>query len=193
MSSGNNTTQSADQHSQQSQALSTSRAASRPSRDPPHSHHACQLATDERGTAEGIGYILSLGVFLLLATTGFIAASNVFLSTADDSQTEGTAVTAEQVADGLIEVDQAARASNSTVNGEFGQTLDLPDTLSTSSYRITLEDTTRGVRITITTGDDVGTSITRPLELSVQETTVPGGPIRIQKQPGETTLSIRPA
>lgn len=148
------------------------------------------LVRDDRAVSVAVGYVLTLAIGAVLLSGVVIGVGGLV-----DSQTERVVrgnleVTGQTTVANLESADRlvrAARAGGAGGPDAVNVSVDLPDRVAGSPYRIAVDDD----GVTLRTDDpDVTVRVPHAATESVGETTVSGGPIRIAYDPGDDELVV---
>jgi len=149
------------------------------------------FTTDTRGIAEGIGYVLGLGLMTTFVVGIMFQGAAIFQDATDIAYEEQLEFESERVAANLEDVDRAARATEA--EREISTVVDLPDQIGGSNYHIEIKDTAEGGVVQIDLVDknhEIQTEFIA--ETSVEETRFDGGPVRVIKPVDDSVITIEP-
>lgn len=156
-----------------------------------------RLAADTRAVSVTVGYVLTLAIGAVLLSGVIIGVGGVIDSQTDRAIRGDLAVVGQNTVANLESADRLARAAeegrpDSTGAVNVSVDVDLPKRVAGIPYRIAIGNDTAELR---TDNPDASVEIAHTATLTVAQTSVRGGPIRIRYavpdgDPGPGTLEV---
>ncbi|WP_123623453.1 hypothetical protein [Halorubrum sp. CSM-61] len=148
----------------------------------PRDSGATHLVCDERGVSVTVGYVLTLAIGAVLLSGVAIGVGGVVDSQTDRAVRGDLSVFGQTAAANVESADRLARAaeadrSNATGAANVSVAVDLPTRAAGIPYRITVDNDAVTLR---TTDPEATLKIPHAARLNVTESSVRGGPIRIE-------------
>ncbi|WP_200531464.1 hypothetical protein [Halorubrum sp. LN27] len=147
---------------------------------------------DERGVSTAVGYVLTLAIGAVLLSGVVIGIGGVVDSQTDRVVRGDLEVTGQTVVANLESADRLARAAESgrpagAAPANVSVAVDLPTRLAGRPYRIAVTNAS----VTLRTDDpEMAVEIPHAANVTVSESNVRGGPVRIQYDSGTETLEV---
>lgn len=140
-----------------------------------------RLADDERAVSVTVGYVLTLAIGAVVLSGVVIGVSGVIDSQTDRTIRGDLSVVGQTTVTNLESADRLARAAaadrpenESEVRVDVD--VDLPTRVAGTPYRMTVD----GDSVTLRTDNpDASVEVPHAVSVDVEETSVPGGPLRI--------------
>jgi len=152
-----------------------------------------RFGVDRRAVSVTVGYVLMLGVAMLLMGALLAGASGLMESRSSQVASDQLTVVGDQLAAALGSTDRMAQvaredAAAAGTTPTVGHTVDLPRRVAGSGYRIAVDDG----RITLRRSNpDVEVTVSYPdTRVPVESTNVSGGRLRIQYDPTADHLEV---
>ena len=152
-----------------------------------------RLHADRRAVSVTVGYVLMLAVAMLLMWALLTGASGLMESRSGQVAGDQLTVVGDQVAAALSSTDRLAQVARSDAaatgsNVTVGRTVDLPQQVAGSGYRITIEEGTITLR---RSNPDVEVTVSyAATRVPVERTNVSGGRLRIAYDPTNDRLEV---
>lgn len=154
-----------------------------------------RLVSDRRATSTALGYVLSLGIAAILVSGLLIAGGGLMESQRDQSARIELQVIGQTVADDLSSAARLADCDSCAVRLR----IDVPSRIAGESYlmRVVEVDADPSVgsyisRLVLSTGrSNVAVNVTVRTSVPVEETTVTGGAMIAEYDPGTGELEVR--
>jgi len=148
------------------------------------------IRTDRRATSTALGYVLSLGIAAILVSGLIVAGGGLMESQRDQSARIELQVIGQTVADDLSSAGRLADCDSCEVRLR----IDVPSRIAGESYLIQVieVDPPHIYRLGLSTGrSNVAVNVTVRTSRPVVETTVTGGTIIVEYDPGSGELEVR--
>jgi hypothetical protein len=149
---------------------------------------------DDRGSSEGVSWMLAFGLSSFVALTLIGGGSAIFDTVIEDTQEEQLEVLGEQIGSSIETVDRDARSTGAS--GEVREFLPLSDKIGGDEYTIHIRynDTSDwGVIAFELTDGDEAIETRFYSNTTVQNATLDGGGIGVVRPDGETTIEVNNA
>jgi hypothetical protein len=148
-----------------------------------------EFRKDTRAVAEGLSYILAFGLMAVFVFGVMAQGAGIFEDATENAQLDSMEFEVERVAGAVEETDRAVRSTQS--EGEVSTVVDLPEKIGGDQYYIEFENTPSGGAVQINlTGSDQSARTQFQSDTPIQEDRLQGGPIRIVRKEGETSLTV---
>jgi len=148
-----------------------------------------RLLSDDRGVSVTVGYVLTLAIGAILLSGVVIGIGGVLDAQTDRAVRGDLSVLGQTAAANVESADRLARAAETdrsnatdTMNASVSVGVDLPDRAAGVPYRLSVDNDAVTVR---TDRPAVTMEIAHAARTNVTPTTVQGGPIRIEYEPGD--------
>ena len=148
------------------------------------------MRRDRRATSTALGYVLSLGIAAILVSGLIIAGGGLMESQRDQSARIELRVIGQTVADDLASAARLADCDSCRVRLR----IDVPSRVSGDAYRIEVVDVDppHVHRLVLTTSrTNTAVNVTVRTVLPLAETTVVGGVLVVEFDPGAGELEVR--
>ena len=141
----------------------------------------------DRGVSFTVSYVLSLSVAVLLVAGVVIGTGNVVRDQRESAIESEAMVVGDEVAASLMTADRLARTGDAS---ELSTTVDLPDRLADTSYRVALDTGGSPAVVVETDAPSVRVRVPLSTEVPLASATVEGGDVRVVYRPASDELAL---
>jgi hypothetical protein len=147
--------------------------------------------SEDRGVTNLLGYILAVGVFLMLTIASLSVGFGVFTNAQESAQRTQIQHNSQILAHSIEEVDRLSRASST--NRRVAKSIDMSTSLSGVGFSIQVVDSGGQSHIILETDStSVSNRVSFRSTLDIEETTLEGGPVVVVRPSGSSQIKIVP-